>query len=137
MKLPRWLVIAMLTTSVLSVLAAAGWWWVTWPERTITSFIQAADAHDYGDMKRLSGSLIGTLLEEVTPEENPSDPAEPRVKAPVARSFMDFLLGRQDFDFNDPDTTFTQRIRVERGRVVDCLIEVPEKNWKSIFRLNQ
>ena len=34
MKLPRWLVIGMLTTSVLSVLAAAGWWWVTWPERT-------------------------------------------------------------------------------------------------------
>jgi len=34
MKLPRWLVIAMLTTSVLSVLAAAGCWWVTWPERT-------------------------------------------------------------------------------------------------------
>jgi len=35
MKLPRWLVIAMLTTSVLSVLAAAGWWWVTWPARTV------------------------------------------------------------------------------------------------------
>jgi len=32
MKLPRWLVIAMLTTSVLLPLAAAGWWWVTWPE---------------------------------------------------------------------------------------------------------
>ena len=34
MKLPRWLVIGMWTTSVLAVLAAAGWWWVTWPERT-------------------------------------------------------------------------------------------------------
>ena len=38
MKLPRWLMIGMLTTSVLSVLAAAGWWWVTWPERTAREF---------------------------------------------------------------------------------------------------
>ncbi len=40
MKLPRWLVIAMLTTSVLSVLAAAGCWWVTWPERTAREFVE-------------------------------------------------------------------------------------------------
>ena len=39
MKLPRWLVIGMLTTSVLAVLAAAGWWWVTWPERTACEFV--------------------------------------------------------------------------------------------------
>ena len=39
MKLPRWLVIGMLTSSVLAVLAAAGWWWVTWPERTAREFV--------------------------------------------------------------------------------------------------
>jgi hypothetical protein len=43
MKLPRWLVIAMLTTSMLSVLAAAGWWWVTWPERTAREFVGLMD----------------------------------------------------------------------------------------------
>jgi len=42
MKLPRWLVIAMLTTSVLLPIAAAGWWWVTWPERTAREFIELA-----------------------------------------------------------------------------------------------
>ena len=41
MKLPRWLVIGMLTTSVLAVLVAAGWWWVTWPERTARDFFEA------------------------------------------------------------------------------------------------
>jgi hypothetical protein len=39
MKLPRWLVFAMLFSSLLSVLAAAGWWWVTWPERTAREFV--------------------------------------------------------------------------------------------------
>ena len=39
MKLPRWLVIGMLTSSVLAVLAAAGCWWVTWPEwRAVREF---------------------------------------------------------------------------------------------------
>jgi hypothetical protein len=31
MKLPRWLMLTMVTSSLLSVLAAAGWWWITWP----------------------------------------------------------------------------------------------------------
>ena len=45
MRLPRWLVIGMLTTSILAVLAAAGWWWVTWPERTVRVFVElVADA---------------------------------------------------------------------------------------------
>ena len=38
MKLPRWLLIGLWTSSVLAVLAAAGWWWVTWPERTAQEF---------------------------------------------------------------------------------------------------
>ena len=40
MKLPRWLVIGMLTSSVLSALAATGWWWVTWPDRTMREYAE-------------------------------------------------------------------------------------------------
>jgi hypothetical protein len=40
MKLPRWLLILMLSTSALSVLGAAGWWWITWPGRTADLFIE-------------------------------------------------------------------------------------------------
>src|SRR5262245_23533638 len=38
MKLPRWFVIAMLATSISSVLVAGGVWWMTWPARTAMQF---------------------------------------------------------------------------------------------------
>ena len=40
MKLPRWLMIGMLATSVLVVLVAAAAWWVAWPERTAREFMR-------------------------------------------------------------------------------------------------
>ena len=39
MKLPRWLVTSMLSLSALATLAAVGWSWATWPERTASRFI--------------------------------------------------------------------------------------------------
>lgn len=39
MKLPRWLVISMLSVSVLAVPGAAAWWWVNWPDQTAREFI--------------------------------------------------------------------------------------------------
>ena len=42
MKLPRWLVISLLRISALSVLGYAGWWWVTWPERSLQEFVHLA-----------------------------------------------------------------------------------------------
>jgi hypothetical protein len=38
MKLPRWLIVSLITASVLAVLGAGVWWWVTWPERTVRRF---------------------------------------------------------------------------------------------------
>jgi hypothetical protein len=38
MRLPRWLVVSLLSASVLTVLGAGAWWWVTWPERTANKF---------------------------------------------------------------------------------------------------
>jgi len=37
MKLPRWLVIVLQTTSVIGLFAAM-WWWLTWPDRTLRDF---------------------------------------------------------------------------------------------------
>jgi len=57
MKLPRWLVIAMLTTSVLSVLAAAGWWWVTWPERTAYELVNLLRDGEYDKARNLINTV--------------------------------------------------------------------------------
>jgi hypothetical protein len=34
----------MLTSSMLAVLIFAGWWWVTWPERTARKFVELLGA---------------------------------------------------------------------------------------------
>ena len=56
MKLPRWLVIGMLTSSVLAVLAAAGWCWVTWPERTAREFVDLMDQKNFDEIRELLSS---------------------------------------------------------------------------------
>jgi hypothetical protein len=38
MKLPRWLITSLWCFIGLASLAAGGWWWVTWPERTMRDF---------------------------------------------------------------------------------------------------
>jgi hypothetical protein len=38
MRLPRWLVVSLLTTSVFTVVGAGAWWWLTWPERAAREF---------------------------------------------------------------------------------------------------
>src|SRR5262245_32188622 len=48
MKLPRWLVVSLLTSSALAVFGAGAWWWVTWPKRTISAFT-ALLAHGHLD----------------------------------------------------------------------------------------
>ena len=39
MKLPRWLMISMLSASALVVLGAVACWWITWPVRTARDFV--------------------------------------------------------------------------------------------------
>jgi hypothetical protein len=39
MKLPKWLVVILLSASFLSTIVALGRWWVTWPERTMEEFV--------------------------------------------------------------------------------------------------
>lgn len=40
MRLPRWLVVGLLSLSVLAVLGAGAWWWVTWPNRKGPQFVE-------------------------------------------------------------------------------------------------
>jgi hypothetical protein len=42
MRMPRWLVVSLLSASVLTVLGAGAWWWVTWPDMTLCHFLDLA-----------------------------------------------------------------------------------------------
>src|SRR5437899_11245501 len=62
MKLPRWLVICLLGSSVLAVLAAAGWWWVTWPERTAREFADRFGAGRIGEAEQMLTQAEAVVL---------------------------------------------------------------------------
>jgi hypothetical protein len=47
MRLPRWLVVSLLSASVLAVLGYVSWWWVTWPERTAWELMHRWDAGQF------------------------------------------------------------------------------------------
>ena len=98
MKLPRWLVIGMLASSVLAVLAAVGWWWVTWPERTAREFVELLAAKELDEARRM---LVAP------PPENPRPGLiilvaaaanwNPQKVQPKRRSLLDIFAARQSF----------------------------------------
>ena len=109
MKLPRWLVILMLTTSVLVPLAAAGWWWVTWPEVTLRLFLAQCAAEEFDDAKRTTTSELADYLTSDSVlrqslsyrEEDANWPIPTLVYNPkrewCSRTFSDLIGGRQRF----------------------------------------
>ena len=129
MKLPRWLVIAMLTTSVLAVLVAAGWfgwWWVTWPERTAREFVQRLAMPPSDETwcqivtEERDRERIDLWLRFVTPIDL-GNQLEPK-----HRSFEDLFVGRGRFAVSAEvlDWEFT----VDRGCVHDLLSSSIELN---------
>ncbi len=58
MELPRWLMIGLWTSIVLAVLAAAGWWWVTWPERTAREFVRCIAEGRFEDVKTMLQVIV-------------------------------------------------------------------------------
>ncbi len=103
MKLPRWLVIAMLTTSVLAVLAAAGCCWVTWPERTARDFVVFMNAGKVDDaiqmiqMETEPQRPRNWSPEAFIPQEHTQIKFEPE-----PRTLLDMLAGRLEFRVPEP-----------------------------------
>jgi hypothetical protein len=114
MKLPRWLVFAMLFSSLLSVLAAAGWWWVTWPERTWRDFKSLIADGKYDEVDAMLTSpndgigfkseirgfdMKGYLADEYVRRKTPS--------------ILDYALGRRTYVTSSENFAFT----VERSNI--------------------
>jgi hypothetical protein len=98
MKLPRWLVVTLLTTSLAALLGLGAWWWITWPERTIRKFIDHVNAEELEDARRIIANepipLERTFRPLVADED---ERGEPWTVEPQRRSLLDVLVGRQEF----------------------------------------
>jgi hypothetical protein len=96
MKLPRFLLWSMLSLSVVAVLAAAGWWWVTWPQRTLRVFAQLISAGEFEETNDLivqpktPGPARDTMLSGTVLQRRLADDLE--VDQP---SLVEFIKGRR------------------------------------------
>ena len=117
MKLPRWLMIVLWTSSVLAVLAAAGWWWLTWPERTAREFVEWVGKQADGSDERPRRTRSRVWFQDPVGFTPISSWGVPELAA-KPRSLVDVLLGRQEFliaaehEWNEWD------FAVERGKVI-------------------
>ena len=134
-KLPRWLMIAMLTSSVLATLAAAGWWWVTWPERTAAEFAAAMASENWDRAKEMMATVPTGGFQSVAAWDllNPAqwDPANIE---PEPRSLRDIREARQTFHLAKE-----WRMTVERDKVkmVGLQIILVDHDWPNIHLIRR
>ena len=132
MKLPRWLLIGLWTSIVLSVLAAAGWWWVTWPQRTAREFVELVQAGNIIEAREMiwsrdeewdfRGTGLGARKNEHYPGWLVYLSERPLPVTALPRTPRDLLNGEQEFSVGRRHT-----MRIARGRIVSAhLLELPE-----------
>jgi hypothetical protein len=137
MKLPRWLVFAMLFSSLLSVLAAAGWWWVTWPERTAREFVSLLQAGDDEHVRNMiiwdNGPTTRTVKSIIAREPADYPPEFWTRLQPLQRSLQEVIIGTHRFRFIN---SYNPDFVVERGQVrldsTDMYLLISDGNSQSI-----
>jgi hypothetical protein len=98
MKFPRWLVVTLLTVSVLAVFSAGAWWWVTWPERTAIRFTALMADEKFDEAEKMLGEPPDEIWWPVVPwPEDGWHQWSHGPPNPVSRSLSDVIRGRQNF----------------------------------------
>jgi len=118
-KLPRWLVIGMLTSSVLAMLAAAGWWWITWPERTARAVMDRVGEHKFKRVEQYIASTAKTTYrhEIEVAALAVGDGFPQHVHANRPRTLSDIIFSRQEFEITAD--SFGCNFTIECGKVVE------------------
>jgi hypothetical protein len=121
MRLPRWLIVSLLSASVLAVLLAAGWWWVTWPQRTAREVIESAATNDKNTYNNLLSPQLADLdtLADKAGFADTFDVLRSRTTSVefYPRTWMDLFMGRLSFRWKLNDIFCY--VKIERGHVVD------------------
>jgi hypothetical protein len=127
MKLPRWLVVSLLSASTIAVLGACAWWWVTWPDRTLQKFVAFMQIQDFDEVNALMqcparwGNCDSKVLTHVEPNPwMPPDAVDLDVEYLDVEIRLDFcgagrLLGDRDL----LKSWFTSRLQAEAPSFVD------------------
>jgi hypothetical protein len=139
MKLPKWLIVILLSTSTLAALGAGVWWWVTWPERTARKFVELmALDDDHRVLEMLSSELapklggpatkFGTPIQflKIVYREMPEDELqEPGALwtydklQPCPRTVLDYLKAREHFIVQSASFTVQRGVVANIGFVLD------------------
>jgi hypothetical protein len=62
MRMPRWLVLTLLSANVLVVLGAGVFWWVTWPDQTARQFVDVVLAGDRDTAVEMLAAAARTII---------------------------------------------------------------------------
>jgi hypothetical protein len=122
MRFPRWLVVSLLSVSLLAVPSAGAWWWVTWPERTVRKFDDFVRSGLLREAVRMLATPVPTELAKAvaeadgTPNMRLMPPSQWRVSRP--RALADVFAGRLQFQlvFNE-ELDWREDYIAERGKV--------------------
>src|SRR5262245_27243146 len=109
MQLPRWLVMSLLSISLLSAFGAGAWSWVTWPERSALEFID--------EVRSLPPNLQAPISMRYRDERPNWDPQP--------RTWTDVVLGREVIVVKKQKYEYVElpvMLDVERGHVRDFAI---------------
>jgi hypothetical protein len=133
MNLPRWLMILMLTKSVLAVPVTGRAWWVTWPNRTAHEFAAAMAAENWDEAKAMM-TTVPTDGFATVPAWELLDPSQwgPANIEPEPRTMRDFREGRQSFHLAKE-----WRMTVERGKVkmVGLQVILIDRGWPNMHAI--
>jgi hypothetical protein len=97
MRLPRWLVVSLLSLSVLAVLGYGAWWWVTWPDRTMRHVTELVRSENFDDALRMfkDAEMVDRKRElDLVVRGSPSEFIE---VSPESRTLVDLIVSRRSF----------------------------------------
>ena len=107
------------------MLAAAGWWWVTWPERTAREFVELMAAQKWEESRRLQApNSRDRLWPEIISPEYVVPGWNQNGLQPKPRSLIDVLSARQDFDMLNG-----WHLTIQRGELRVWKTGFPEKGF--------